>query len=142
MIRSNPKCASCGQKMAVQPTGRPRRFCSNACRMRETRKLKVVEGERETVTPLERSKAKHPSVAPSAPPDRVAVLRETLTQLRAAAAQTQSAYGLASVAKEIRETLKEIDELAPAQNAKVTVFDELANRRSSKAPDQGGPDCA
>ena len=140
MIRRNPKCAGCGKPMAVQPTGRPRKYCKDACRKREVRKLKVVDGERETVTPLERSKVRHPSSLP--PADRVAVLRETLTQLRAAAGQTQSAYGLASVAKEIRETLKEIDELAPAQSAKVTVFDELAKRRSSQAPDPPGPESA
>ncbi|CAF21486.1 MULTISPECIES: hypothetical protein [Corynebacterium] len=94
------KCSWCGKDVASTGRGRPRKYCSQACRQRAYEQRNNVSG---TSIPAE---------AVIMSPDRASELKDSLFELRCAAEDIATAVNEEEEARDIAKLCQEMVELA------------------------------
>lgn len=98
--KRNPTCARCGAELPSPTRGRPRKYCSQACKQRAYEQRNGLTG----------SKLSEKAVVLS--PDKVDRFRDRLYELRCAAEDISTAYKEGVTAAEMREMCNELVSLA------------------------------
>ena len=99
-VQPGTACAWCGKDIASSGRGRPRKYCSQACRQRAYEQRNNVSG-----TAI-------PANAVIMTPDRAEELKDSLFELRCAAEDIATAVGEGETPQEVSELCRELVELA------------------------------
>ena len=94
--RKAPQCNWCGKGMPTQTRGRPRKYCSAACKQRAWEQRHNVVG-----TPI-------PQDAVIMTPDKAAAFQDGLFELRCGAEDVATAAGEGASAEEIQQLCEEL----------------------------------